>query len=208
MGNTKLGGIGVKLTKDLFTIQKVDKAECKKLLLEYHYLKDHSKGFKSGVNYGLFLQNKCVGICIYTGFPVPELVKGMFDLERDDQLGMYELSRLVLHPEVQKEVHNLASWFVSRTLKMLRKEFTVRAVLSYADEDFHSGVVYKACNFKYYGLTDPKKDFWQMKEDGSYVKLSRGPTKNLQGEWRTRSRKHRFLLVFDKTLNLKWKEPR
>jgi hypothetical protein len=196
----------VKLTKDLFTIQKVDKAECKELLLKYHYLKDHSKGFKSGVNYGLFLQGECVGICIYTGFPVPELVKGMFNLERDDQQGMYELSRLVLHPKVQKEVHNLASWFVSRTLKMLRKEFIVRAVLSYADEDFHTGVIYRACNFKYYGLTEPKKDFWIKTEKGSYEKRSRGATKGIEGEWRTRSRKHRFLLVFDKNLKLNWIE--
>ena len=196
----------MKPTKDLFTIQKVDKAECKKLLLKYHYLKDHSKGFKSGINYGLFLHGECVGVCIYTGFPVPELVKGMFNLERDDQQGMYELSRLVLHPNVQKEVHNLASWFVSRTLKMLRKEFKVRAVLSYADEAFHTGTIYRACNFKYYGLTDPKKDFWIKTEQGDYEKLSRGVTKGLEGEWRTRSRKHRFLLVFDKTLKLNWKE--
>jgi len=30
--------------------------------------------------------------------------------------------------------------------------------------------------------------------------------KGLSGEWRPRSRKHRFVMVFDKTLNVKWEE--
>ena len=30
--------------------------------------------------------------------------------------------------------------------------------------------------------------------------------KELNGEWRQRSRKHRYMIVYDKTLRCKWKE--
>ena len=66
--------------------------------------------------------------------------------------------------------------------------------------------IYQATNFKYYGLTDPKKDFWILQEDGTYKKHQRGKIKGLQGEWRERNRKHRYLLIFDKELVCKWKE--
>ena len=146
-----------------------------------------------------------MGVCIFTGFPVPELVKGMFGLSRTEQRGFYELSRLCLIPEVQSNEHNLASWFVSRSIKYLRDNYYVRAILSYADNDFHNGTVYKALNFTYCGLTDEKSDFWIKQSDASFIKHSRGKTKGVDGVWRKRSRKHRFVMVFDKSLELRWK---
>jgi len=190
--------------KSDYTLREVTKKECASLLYKYHYLSNISRGFKSGVNIGLFLGDELVGVCIFTGFPVPELSKGMFGLDRADQEGFWELSRLVLAPSVQENEHNLASWFVSRSIRHLRKNYNVRAILSYADDDYHKGIVYRACNFKYYGLTAPKKDFWILQEDGTYKKHSRGKVKGLEGEWRNRSRKHRYVMVFDKSLDMKW----
>jgi hypothetical protein len=192
------------MSKSRFSISKISKKEAESILLTYHYLKDISKGFKSGFNYGLFLENNLIGVVIFTGFPVPELSFGMLGLNRDDQEGLFELSRLCLVPEIQSSEHNLASWFVSKAIKALRKDAKVRVILSYADADFHSGTVYAACNFEYYGLTDSKKDFFIKQKDGSFIKHSRGKTKGVEGEWRYRSRKHRFVMVFDKVLNIKW----
>lgn len=195
--------VGTKAEK--YRIELVSKDECKKLLQKYHYLSKINKGFKSGFNYGLIENstNAVVGVCIYTGFPVPELVNGLFGLPRTEQAGMFELSRLCILPDVQKTEYNITSWFLSRTIKLLRKETNVRSILSYADADFHSGTIYRACNFAYYGLTAEKKDFW-FERDGEFVKHQRGPVKGLKGEWRPRSRKHRYLLVYDKSLNVKW----
>jgi hypothetical protein len=130
----------------------------------------------------------------------------MLGLNRDDQEGLFELSRLCLTPEIQQQEHNLASWFVAKSLGMLKKETKVRVVLSYADADFHSGTVYRASNFSYYGLTTAKKDFWVKQSDGSYLKHSRGKVKGIAGEWRKRSQKHRFVLVFDKQLKILWEK--
>ena len=194
--------------KSDFYIDKVTKQQAGELLLKYHYLKDISKGFKSGHNFGLFKSNEfsplniggLQGVCIFTGLPVPELAQGAFGLERNEQEGLFELSRLCIHPSTRQEEYNITSWFVSRAIKQLRKETKVRAIISYADSDFHGGTIYRACNFKYCGLTDAKKDFYFA--DGT--KHSRGKMKGAEGEWRERSRKHRYVMVFDKTLNLLW----
>ena len=202
--------------KSEYHIDRVSKEEIKNLLYTYHYLKDESKDFKSGFNYGLFRSSVsdilhvggCLGCCIFTGLPVPEIAVGAFGLERNQQEGIYELSRLCIHPDLQKEEYNITSWFVSRCIKRFRKDTKVKAILSYADSSHHSGIIYRACNFKYYSTTESKKDFWIKQPDGSFIKHSRGPTKGVEGEWRERSRKHRYLMVFDKELKKKltWKE--
>jgi len=196
--------------KSEFYIDKVSKKEAEELLLQYHYLKDISKSFKSGYNYGLFLKNDfcplkiggLLGVCIFTGLPVPEIAKGAFGLERNEQEGLYELSRLCIHPDIQSVEHNITSWFVSRSIRQFRKDTEVKAIISYADSDLHSGTIYRACNFEYAGLTDAKKDFYFA--DGT--KHSRGKVKGLEGEWKERSRKHRYVMVFDKSLKLLWKK--
>ena len=194
--------------KSDYYLDRITKKQAEELLLTYHYLKDFSKGFKSGYNYGLFKNNEfsplnigpLLGTVIFTGLPVPEIAKGAFGLERNEQQGLFELSRLCIHPDTQSSEHNITSWFVSRAIRQLRKDTEVKAIISYADSDFHSGTVYRACNFKYCGLSDPKKDFYYA--DGT--KHSRGKIKGAAGEWKERSRKHRYVMVFDKNLELKW----
>ena len=138
------------MSKERYSIELVDKTACKTILDEHHYLSKESKGFKTKFNFGLFHNDELVGVCIYTGFPVPELSKGLFGLERNDQDGLFELSRLCLLPHVQNTEHNITSWFVSRTIKKLRKITTVRCVLSYADDSKHSGTIYRACLWSNY----------------------------------------------------------
>jgi len=198
--------------KSDFYIDKVCKEEIKNLLYTHHYLKDESKDFKSGFNYGLFKSTfecplnlgGCLGACIFSSLPVPEIAVGAFGLERNQQKGIYELSRLCIHPDIQKEEYNITSWFLSRCIRRFKKDANVSAILSYADSTRHNGIIYRACNFKYYGLTEPKKDFYYA--DGT--KHSRGSVKGLGGEWRERSRKYRYLMIFDKELKkcLTWKE--
>jgi hypothetical protein len=203
--------------KEDFYIDNVKKCEVRDLLNTFHYLRHESKDFKvSPYSYGLYRNSVTdvlriggpLAVCIFTNLPVPEIAVGAFGLQRHEQEGLYELSRLCVHPDIQKEEYNITSWFVSRCIKKFRKDTEVKAILSYADSSHHSGIIYRATNFKYYGKTDSKSDFWIEQSDGSYIKHSRGPIKGLEGEWRERSRKHRYLMVFDKELEkrLKWEE--
>jgi len=194
--------------KSDYTIDRVTKSEAADLLLRFHYLKDISKSFKSGYNYGLYKNNDfsplniggIQGVCIFTGLPVPEIAKGAFGLERNEQHGLFELSRLCIHPDTQQREYNITSWFVSKAIKRLRKDTEVKAIISYADSEYHHGTIYRACNFRYCGLSEPKKDFYFA--DGT--KHSRGSVKGCDGEWKNRSRKHRYVMVFDKNLDLLW----
>ena len=194
--------------KSDYTIDRVTKSDAADLLLRYHYLKDISKGFKSGYNYGLFKNNEFCplniggiqGVCIFTGLPVPEIAQGAFGLEEMNKKGYLNFHDFASTLITQQEEYNITSWFVSRAIKQLRKETKVRAIISYADSEHHGGTIYRACNFKYCGLSDPKKDFYFS--DGT--KHSRGKIGDAEGEWRDRSRKHRYVMIFDKSLELLW----
>lgn len=48
--------------KNEYDIKIVTKKECELILLKFHYLKDISKGFKSGINYGLFKNKELLGV--------------------------------------------------------------------------------------------------------------------------------------------------
>lgn len=202
-----------------YYLDYISKEEAESILNKYHYLsvKKISKDFKSGVNIGLFyggipindglyFGGELVGACIFTGFPVPELSVSMFGLDRDDQDNLFELSRLCIVPKHQETEHNITSWFVSRSLKKMKTKHNARAVLSYADCGHHKGIIYRACNFKYYGKTNKKSDFYILDNFGNYTKMSRGKTKGLKGEWRERTQKERFVIVYDKKLKIKWIE--
>jgi len=196
--------------KSDYYLDRITKKQAEELLLTYHYLKDYSKTFKSGHNFGLFKKNdfsplnigQLLGTIIFTGLPVPEIAQGAFGLERNEQQGLFELSRLCIHPGTQSCEYNITSWFVSRAIRQLRKDTEVKAIISYADSNHHTGTIYRACNFKYAGLTDARKDFYFA--DGT--KHSRGRVKGSEGEWKDRSRKHRYVMIFDKSLKLAWKE--
>jgi hypothetical protein len=79
--------------KSDYHIDRITKKQAEELLLTHHYLKDFSKGYKSGYNYGLFKKNDFsplniggpVGVVIFTGLSVPEIAKGAFGLERNQQ---------------------------------------------------------------------------------------------------------------------------
>ena len=188
-----------------YFIEKVGKKECESILNKHHYLGKQGRSFRCGRNYGLFYEDKLIGVAVFHGVSAWETVKGCFGLVNKEQAGFYELGRLAIDSEYN--VPNLASWFLARCIKLLKSETEVRAIISYADSDYHTGYIYQALNFKYCGLTAPKKDFWVKQADGTYKLATRGASsKNSTGEWRPRSRKHRYVLVFDKTLTLKWKE--
>ena len=189
---------------DNHRIERISKNQCESILTKFHYLSKQGFKFRVGFNYGLFLNDRLIGVAIYTCPSVPETVKSCFGLNSQEQDGIFELGRLALDPECYQK--NLTSWFLSRTIKLLKVDTKVRAILTYADSDFHTGYTYQATNFIYYGLTTFKKDFYILQTDGSYIKHQRGKVKGIQGEWKPRSRKHRYLMIFDKNLKCLWKQ--
>lgn len=215
-------------------IKQIKKKDAESILLPYHYLSDLTERFRvSQYSYGAYADGSLAAVCIFTGFPVAELFKGIWginDFKNFDQSGFYELSRLCVHPSHQGE-KGFTSWFVAKCLRKIKEDHAlkkqrVKAILSYADDDYHSGVIYAACNFKYYGLTAPKYNIWvpcpeseggkplslekrQGRPETHWKQMTRGWREHLDngGIKIMRGRKHRFLLVWDKKLPpILWKE--
>ena len=184
-----------------YRIERVNKSTCAEFLLKHHYLSRQGYGFRSGRNYGLFEGTKLIGVAIFHTVSAWQTVKGCFGLENKEQEGFWELGRLAMDPECN--VMNLTSWFLAKARKLFRKEVRPRAIITYADADYHHGYIYQACNYTYHGLTAAKSDYWVKQEDGSFRKCGRG-SPDLPGEWRPRSRKHRYLKVYDKKLHTQW----
>jgi hypothetical protein len=191
--------------KDNYFIQRISRYTAKKLLDVYHYL--HEEGnFRSGINYGLFdvKSNHLIGVIVFHSNSAKEGVKGCFGIDAYKLDGFFELGRLCINPHHYEK--NITSFFLAGSIKLLRKTEKVVALLTYADSHYHKGYIYQACNFKYYGLTDQKKDFFIKQENGTFKKLQRGKCRHLDGEWRDKSRKHRYLIIYDNKLKTIWEE--
>jgi len=104
--------------------------------------------FREG-NFGI---PEMVGVCIYTRPAGPSAGQSYYPEAPDKVL---ELRRLCLIDATPK---NAESFFVSRTIKWLKGNTDWEFILSYADmEQGHTGVIYRASNFEYLGVTGAGK---------------------------------------------------
>lgn len=149
-----------------YEISQISHALADVFLKRHHYLAQQGNGFLGKVQYGLFKDNQMVGVIVYAGVSVIETLIGAFEgFERfSSQEGFWELTRLSMHDELKEP--NLTSWFVSRSIKLLRATHYVRAIISYADSKYHHGYIYQATNFRYFGLAPQKCDFFEKLPGG------------------------------------------
>ena len=166
-------------------LKEISKLTAKRFYKRWHYLGD--TGFISTINYGAYFDGELVGVISY-GCPNATEMKGYFD--RFHQKGWWEIKRLAMTDNCPK---NSESRFIAISLKLLRKFNNVVGVVTLADSKVgHVGTIYKASGFKYLGLSAPKKDFYI---NGKIQQ--RGKVKGIDGEWRDRSQKHKFVLTFN-----------
>lgn len=119
-------------------------------VVRHHY----SKSFPAGAmyRYGEFDGGYLVGVCVF-GSPASPWVSVSATGERNAVL---ELQRLAL----SRNLPNEASWFVSRCLALLSKEWRGICV-SYADTGAgHHGGVYQSLGFRYGGISKERTDIW------------------------------------------------
>ena len=133
-------------------IKQAQAKQYRQLLSKYHYLPNAGKGGKA---YGAYLEEELIAVCVFSNLP-----RHNIQIESYDPVKTRELSRLCIHPRYQKK--NLASWFVSRCIKLLSD---VDCVVSYCDTSFnHNGATYKAIGFKQDSIVRP--DYWYTDQDG------------------------------------------
>lgn len=179
-------------------LKLIDKSVAYNFIKKYHYLGDAK--FFSKFAYGLFHKDGdlMLGVTTFSNPQGNVALKGWFGLPNTDQT-VLELSRLCVLPQLNGT--NATSFLLSGSIRLLKKE-SIRAVITLADDSRHSGSIYQVCNFTYYGLTDKKSDFFRW--DGKVN--PRGATKEVQGVWVPRTRKHRYAYILNKDLICNYKE--
>ena len=166
-------------------VRTIDKMTTSNFYRKWHYL--GKTGFISTINFGAYYDGELVGAISY-GSPNATEMKGYFD--RFTQKGWWEIKRLAMTDGCPK---NSESRFIAISIHLLRKLYQVKGIVTLADDGVgHIGTIYKASGFTYLGLSAPKKDFYV----GGKIK-QRGKTKGVIGEWRDRSRKHKFVKQFE-----------
>ena len=104
------------------------------------------------VTFGLYMEKDLVGVLSY-GPPARPLNNGYGIFDGKLEMPTFELNRLCL----EKNTKNQASFFVSQTLKLMKKPC---CLVSYADSNVgHIGFVYQATNWLYTGLTPKRRRF-------------------------------------------------
>lgn len=180
----------------VFTIKQIDKKVAYEFIRVYHYLGDAK--FFAKFSFGMYHKetNELMGVTTFTNPQGNVALKGWFGLGNSDQTVM-ELSRLCVLPNLNGT--NATSYLLGNSIKLLKKE-DIRAVITLADDSRHNGSIYQVCNFKYYGLTDKKSDFFYFNENSEWKVNPRGPTKDKQGVWINRTQKHRYAFILDENL--------
>jgi len=131
------------------------KSHIRDFLKEWHY--SDYVNIQAKHTFGLYSNNvfglpQLIGVCIYTRPAGPSAGARYYPKNPNKVL---ELRRLCLIDDTPK---NAESYFIGNTLRWLKKYTDWEFVISYADgEQGHTGVIYRAANFDYLGLTQPGK---------------------------------------------------
>ena len=137
------------------------KPHIRRFLKNWHY--SDYVNIQAKHTFGLYRNNvfnlpELIGVCVYTRPAGPTAGQHYYPKNPDKVL---ELRRLCLIDDTPK---NAESYFIGYTLRWLKKNTDWEFIISYADsEQGHSGVIYRAANFKYLGETKPGKT---LKVDG------------------------------------------
>lgn len=135
--------------KDEYYVKKVERKEIKEFIEKHHY-SHNINGCIADYCFGLYLKstNILVGAMFYGKMAMANQYK-----KYGEQHEVIELRRLVLVDDTPK---NTESFFIGWSLRWLKKNTDIKTIVSYADPNYgHSGVIYKATNFKHVGMTSP-----------------------------------------------------
>lgn len=132
-------------------VRQIARVDCEHFILRIHYAR---RWPSISYAYGLYDKAELVGVATYGTPPSSPLRKGIAGEHNMNRV--LELNRLCLKYNRKNE----ASYLVAQSLKKLPKG---SIVISFADtSQNHKGVVYQACNFRYFGLSAKRTD-WKIR---------------------------------------------
>jgi hypothetical protein len=189
------------------TVRRIENKATYPFLLNIHYAKRIPS---ISYAFGLFDDEELIGVITY-GTPMSSTLRKHV-CGAENMSKVLELNRLCLLNNQKNE----ASFLISKSLKLLPAP---SVVVSFADpSQGHSGIVYQATNFGYYGLSEKRTD-WKIKgmehlhsqTISDIVRGKHGPERGARvaairemfGDrfyLAPRTRKHRYIIVTGKGL--------
>lgn len=127
-----------------YNIELIDKNIARDLIIKNHY---SHKWTSCRYSIGLIYDGVIIGVAVY-GFPVGRQVVKSITTELENY-EVLELTRLWIN---DTEGKNTESYFIGRTFDFLRKNTSVKVLISYSDPMYnHIGIIYQATNWLYQG---------------------------------------------------------
>lgn len=131
-----------------FIVDQVPFKTIRDFIEKWHYSKT-VKGLHCTLYFGLFSEGNLIGAMMYGKLAMPGVSKKYVENENE----LIELRRLCC---IDKTPRNTESYFVGKTIKWIKRNTKIKKIISYADPHYgHQGIIYKASNFKYLGITSP-----------------------------------------------------
>lgn len=157
-------------------IKEIDRVLAKDIIVKNHYSNKWNSSF--GVfNVGIFKQDKpdkCLGVASFGNLMNPSSYKSIADMNKGEIL---ELNRMWIDDCLGK---NSESILISKSFKLIKQKMPqIKFVQSFADGRLGCGTIYKATNFKYYGVS--KTIFGKSNVDGEMIHKVRFEN---TGRWR------------------------
>lgn len=124
--------------------------EIKEFIETWHYSKS-IRGINHKYCFKLTYDGRLIGACIFGRPSTPDIWRKYAESPNE----ILELRRLCCIDDTPK---NTESYFIGHCLRWLKKNTNIKTIVSYADPEFgHEGVIYKASNFEYLGMTKPER---------------------------------------------------
>ena len=129
-----------------FVVTPCDRQEIKEFIEYWHY-SNNVNGVNSPYCFKLLDKGDLIGAMMYGWISMAGVWKKYVSEEKH----LIELRRLCCIDDTPK---NTESYFFGQTFKMLKRDKDFEVIVSFADEHHgHTGVIYKATNFEYWGKT-------------------------------------------------------
>ena len=114
--------------------------------IETHHYSKSINGCRFSYGFLLLYDGEVIGAAFFGGMAMANQWKRFGSSDAD----VIELRRLCCIDNTPK---NTESFFIGKMLKWLKKNTNHSVVVSYADQEYgHSGTIYKASNFEYWGM--------------------------------------------------------
>lgn len=134
------------INPETYKVEPCERVDVREFIETHHYSRSIN-GVKGSYFFRLVREGEMIGAALFGEVAT----RGQWRPYGSSEKSVLELRRLVLIDDTPR---NSESYFIGRMLRWIKRNTDVEAIVSYADpHQGHEGIVYKASNFEFRGVT-------------------------------------------------------